>query len=41
MSPKLKRDDSSGPNENEIQDAENCISSGKSFRSCHENGFSG
>ena len=29
------------PTESEIKDAKDCLSSGKSFRSCHENGFSG
>ena len=33
--------DAEGPTESEIKDLKDCLSSGKSFRSCHENGFSG
>ena len=36
----MKRD-SEGQTASEIREVNDCISSGKNFRSCHENGYSG
>ena len=36
----MKRD-SEGQTTSEIREVNDCITSGKNFRSCHENGYSG